>query len=401
MANYILAAKGKPAVGKKWPTAFVKRQSALKTQMNRKYDLQRALQEDPTVIRDWFELVRNIRAKYGIQTDDEYNFDETGFMMGIIGSQLVVIGSERRNRPKSVQPGNREWVTAIQGINALGWAIPPFIIFKGVQHIGGWYEQDDLPPDWPISLSANGWTTDEIGLEWIQHFERHTKDRTKGTHRLLFMDGHGSHETPEFEEFCRKRNIVTLTMPAHASHLLQPLDVGCFAPLKKAYGQRIENLIRNHINHISKLEFIPAFRDAFFASITPSNIRASFRGAGLVPFDPDAVISKLDVRLQTPVLSSDSEAPWSAKTPGTQAEFGSQINFVRNRIVDHPNSSPTRTTSGLDQLLKGAMMLATQNALLVAENRELKTAAEAASKRRQRSKKKDPETWDPYGSRCI
>lgn len=202
------------------------------------------------------------------------------------------------------------------------------------------------------------------------------------------MDGHGSHETPEFEEFCRKRNIVTLTMPAHASHLLQPLDVGCFAPLKKAYGQRIENLIRNHINHISKLEFIPAFRDAFFASITPSNIRASFRGAGLVPFDPDAVISKLDVRLQTPVLSSDSEAPWSAKTPGTQAEFGSQINFVRNRIVDHPNSSPTRTTSGLDQLLKGAMMLATQNALLVAENRELKTAAEAASKRRQRSKKR-------------
>lgn len=31
MANYILVAKGKPAVSKNWPTEFVKRQSALKT----------------------------------------------------------------------------------------------------------------------------------------------------------------------------------------------------------------------------------------------------------------------------------------------------------------------------------------------------------------------------------
>ena len=32
----------------------------------------------------WFRLVENMRGKYGIQDCDFYNFDETGFMMGMI-----------------------------------------------------------------------------------------------------------------------------------------------------------------------------------------------------------------------------------------------------------------------------------------------------------------------------
>jgi len=36
----------------------------------------------------------------------------------ISASELVVTGSERRGRPKAIQPGDREWVTAILGIRA-------------------------------------------------------------------------------------------------------------------------------------------------------------------------------------------------------------------------------------------------------------------------------------------
>lgn len=67
--------------------------------------------------------------------EDTYNFDETGFMMGKISSQLVVTGSERRSQPKAIQPGDREWATLIQGINAAGWAIPLFIIFAAKYHL--------------------------------------------------------------------------------------------------------------------------------------------------------------------------------------------------------------------------------------------------------------------------
>jgi hypothetical protein len=51
---------------------------------------------------------------------DIYNFDETGFIMGIISTGMVVTSTERRLGVKMVQLGNREWVTVIQGVNALG-----------------------------------------------------------------------------------------------------------------------------------------------------------------------------------------------------------------------------------------------------------------------------------------
>ncbi|KAF4306716.1 hypothetical protein GTA08_BOTSDO06117 [Botryosphaeria dothidea] len=279
---------------------FIRRTPELKAQRSRAYNRQRALNEDYKVISQWFKLVSSIKEKYGIQDEDSYNFNEIGFMIGVILAQSVVTGSDRRGRPKVVQPGNREWVTVIQGINAAGWAIPPFIIFAGKHHLSTWYKGNDIPRDWAIGLRDNGWTNNELGVAWLKHFNAHTKTRTVGTHRLLVIDGHESHISLEFQEICKENNIITLYMPPHSSHLLQPLDVGCFSLLKKAYGRQIESLARNHINHITKLEFLPAFKAAFDESITEKNICASFRGVGLMPHNPDAVLLKLDVQLRTP-----------------------------------------------------------------------------------------------------
>ena len=298
MANKLLAARAGGTVGVNWPTTFIKRQPELKTRFNRKYDYKRALCEDPAIIQPWFDLVRNTIAKHGILDDDIYNFDETGFMMGMISTAMVVTASERRNRPNTVQPGNREWATVIQGINSQGWAIPPFIIFKGQCLLSTWFEED-IPPNWVLAVSENGWTTNELGLNWLKHFNKHTKQRTKGVKRLLVLDGHESHNSVEFNQYCEENSIVTLCMPAHSSHLLQPLDVGCFAPLKQAYGRQVEGLIRLHINHVTKLEFLPAFKQAYQEAIANENIISSFRGAGLVPFNPEAVLLKLDIKLRT------------------------------------------------------------------------------------------------------
>jgi len=52
-----------------------------------------------------------------------------------------------------------------------------------------------------------------------------------------------------------------------------------------------------YINHVSKLEFLCSFRKAFFASIMEKNIQGGFISAGLMPYDPEKVISKLDIKL--------------------------------------------------------------------------------------------------------
>jgi hypothetical protein len=69
-----------------------------------------------------------MRAKYGVLDRDFYNFDETSFMMGVICPAMVVTRADRHGRGKVVQPGNREWATAIIYINGEGTSVPPFLV---------------------------------------------------------------------------------------------------------------------------------------------------------------------------------------------------------------------------------------------------------------------------------
>jgi hypothetical protein len=48
-------------------------------------------------------------------------------------------------------------------------------------------------------------------------------------------------------------------MPAYLSHLLQPLDVGCFAVLKRLYGRLVSQKMASSVNHIDKHEFLTLY----------------------------------------------------------------------------------------------------------------------------------------------
>ena len=130
MANSLLKERSLAPISLRQASRFVSRQEELKTVFNRKYDYKRALCEDPKVIQGQFNLVATTKVKYGIQDNNTYNFDETGFIIGQISTRVVVTDAEKLGRAKQVQLGNQEWVTVIKGINATGWAILPYIIFK-------------------------------------------------------------------------------------------------------------------------------------------------------------------------------------------------------------------------------------------------------------------------------
>ena len=92
----------------------------------------------------------------------------------------------------------------------MGWAIPPFIIFAGKHHLSAWYEGNDIPKEWRIGVSENGWTSNELGVDWLRHFNEYTKTYIVGAHRLLIIDGHESYTSLEFQAICKENNIITL-----------------------------------------------------------------------------------------------------------------------------------------------------------------------------------------------
>jgi hypothetical protein len=130
MANILLAARGSqppPTVGKNWPSKFVQRRDELRSRFSRRYDYQQALNEDPKTIRAWFTTVQSVIDENGIQAEDIYNFDETGFAIGLISSQKVVTRAEYYGKRSILQTGNREWVTAVEAIYADSYLFEDFV----------------------------------------------------------------------------------------------------------------------------------------------------------------------------------------------------------------------------------------------------------------------------------
>ncbi|OQD96210.1 hypothetical protein PENVUL_c095G02354 [Penicillium vulpinum] len=111
MANLLLQKRETTpviSVGKNWVTEFVKRRPLLSSRFSKRYNYERAKCEDPKIIQEWFDLVQKTILQFGIDPDDIYNFDETGFAMGLISTAKVITRSEFYDRRSLLQPGNRE-----------------------------------------------------------------------------------------------------------------------------------------------------------------------------------------------------------------------------------------------------------------------------------------------------
>ncbi|EED15788.1 pogo transposable element, putative [Talaromyces stipitatus ATCC 10500] len=383
MANYILSQHGKPQVGKNWITKLIKRRPEIDSKFARKYNYERAKCKDPKIIQEHFDRVQAAISEYGILPEDIFNFDETSFAMGLCATAKVITGSDRYAQPKLLQPGNREWVTAIEATNSTGWAVPSYVIFKAKKNVReGWF--DDLPDDWRINISDNGWTTDQIGLEWLKtHFIPYINGRTVGKYRMLILDGHGSHLTPEFDHiFC---------MPPHSSHLLQPLDVGCFAVLKRHYGQLVEQRMRLGFNHIDKMDFLTAFPQARTVAYKAQTIRNSFTATGLVPFNPDRVIQQLNIRLKTPTpppSRSSNTASSCLQTPQNIRQFIRQSTTINKHINERTESNQNQEINqAVVRLSKAYEMIANDVLLVQKENYDLRAAHKKEKQKRQKSKK--------------
>ena len=52
---------------------------------------------------------------------------------------------------------------------------------------------------------------------------------------VLIFDGHHSHMSIKLLEKAKSINIHLICLPAHTSHVRQPLDVGVFGPMKATW----------------------------------------------------------------------------------------------------------------------------------------------------------------------
>jgi hypothetical protein len=290
-------------LGMDWVRNFLRRHPQLKTVVGKSIEKSRVDGTLPEILQNWFNIYNTeVIEDENITMENVYNADESGFSIGTIDASRVIVNTSVGSQFQ-VNPGRQEWVTVMECICTDGTNISPMIIFKGESLSNHWIPQE-LPKNWMFAYNANGWTTNERGLNWLQDcFNPQTQEKAAGCSRVLICDGHGSHITGKFIRFCMDNNIKLLILPAHSSHFTQPLDIGMFSPLKKYMSAEVGRIIGTNISRLTKAEWTTAYMKARANAFTCYNIRASWDGAGLYPFSPRKVIRRVQPKTPSPPTS--------------------------------------------------------------------------------------------------
>jgi hypothetical protein len=139
-----------------------------------------------------------------------------------------------------------------------------------------------------ISTLPNGWTDEFLCTEWFEKsfIPQATARNTSEKPILLILDGHGSHVTEAMRTAAVRNNIVLYCLPAHTTHRLQPLDVGVFGPLQRAWRDRCYEVAELTDAEIPKKDFIREYLAVRKKAFTKKNISDAWKHTGIHPWNP-------------------------------------------------------------------------------------------------------------------
>ena len=176
-----------------------------------------------------------------------------------------------------------------------------------------------------FAVSESGYMDNELGFEYMkEHFEPYT--RNANNPRCLIVDGHSSHLTWKVVQFALSHDIHMICLPSKSTHLLQPLDVGCFGVLQTTYERNLNAWLRkNPLSVISK----PAFLDILGKTRTEV-------------YTIDCIVGAWRKSRCWPIDRSPTPAPDSGLLPAAlAASTGSASECVLDNVLDNLRTMDT------------------------------------------------------------
>jgi hypothetical protein len=176
-------------------------------------------------------------------------------------------------------------------------------------------------------------------------------------------------------------------LPPHSTHLLQPLDVVVFQPLKHYHTEAVEGATRTGCSDFNKLEFLSAIASIRRQAFKRTTILSSFRRTGLIPYNPEIVLARLQEysplnqpTSPRPILPSTPppRLPKPTSTPHTLLSLKRHANYLQQADATSPTFKDT-----LNMFVKGSLAQA-HLAAQVQEDLERTRAAELARANRQK-----------------
>lgn len=123
----------------------------------------------------------------------------------------------------TVGGSGKENITVQVCISATGVLLPPYILYSGVHVRLMQHQTQDGPAGTRFAVSQKGWMTETNFLDWFRNqFIPHLPEEHPV---LLILDCHESHVKYDVRQLAVQHGIEIAKLPAHTTHILQPLDV--------------------------------------------------------------------------------------------------------------------------------------------------------------------------------
>ena len=269
-----------------WWESFRRRHPNLSLRTASPVSYARMVGSDPRIIAKYFDLLEQTLVDNGIRDKPSqiFNLDETG--MPLDPSPPHIVAARGTKNPSAIASGDKAQITVLACCSAAGYALPPFVIFDRLSLKPELTEGET--PGTIYGLSKKGWIDGDLFDMWFsRHFLTHAPPVCP---LLLLMDGHSSHYQPAVIRRAAEEGVIMFTLPPHTSHLTQPLDKGCFGPLKQHWQQECWKYITSCPGRVvTRYQFSELFRRAWEKAMTTTNIVAGFRTMGVYPLNRLAI----------------------------------------------------------------------------------------------------------------
>ena len=177
--------------------------------------------------------------------------------------------------------------------SATGELLPPYVIYKAKNLWSTWIEGG--PEGARYGISKNGWMNSENFDEWFSTTVVPWARRKEGE-KVIIGDNLSSHISLKVLLLCETHNINFVLLPPHSTDKCQPLDVAFFAPQKRAWRKILEDFkMKNPSSSSLDKSIFPQLLRKLIQNTglrNEENLKAGFRACGIVPFDPERVLSK-------------------------------------------------------------------------------------------------------------